>query len=133
MPMHTRWCKTHCKEARTTTVEACPLCLLESVESHKPEIIRWVLVFHDLRDGAWKMCLPQQGRNTHRTQREAEAQLYCLFEANSPKLLEELWGTSAKANWGIAPLPCYEGHHDPKRIYPHPENVITLEELLREA
>lgn len=131
MPMHTRWCKTHREEARTTTVEACPLCLLESVRGYEAEIIRWVLVFHDIRDGLWKMCLPQQGRNTHRTQREAEAELHRVFAENSAETIAGLWGTSAKANWGIAPLPCYAGHHDPKRIYPHPENVITLAELLR--
>ena len=97
------------------------------------DVIRWVLVYRDLRDGAWKMCLPQQGRNTHRTQREADVELYRVFTENSAETIAGLWGTSAKANWGIAPLPCYEGHHDPKRIYPHPENVITLEELLRET
>lgn len=77
------------------------------------------------------MAFAQQGRSTHRTQREAESKLYRSLVENGPKILEELWGSSAPTDWGIAPLPCYEGHHDPKRIYPHHENVITLAELLR--
>lgn len=91
--------------------------------TERASVIRYVPTYID-QNGMRTLMLPQQGRHTFETAREAERWIDAIRAHTSADTLRQVYGEDT---FEVCACPCYPDHFDPRTCWFDDADIVTGE------